>query len=218
AAKRALDELVGSSLEEGTPFSLRAFGHVAPNSCETRLDVPLAPLDRAAAHAAVAAIEPKLLSQTAIADSLSLAVDDLARAAGPRTVILITDGAESCGGDPAAAAAELRAAGDTAIAIVSLALEPDGLAVFEGLAEEIDATYVDVGSFEGLSEALTAALSPAFEVFDQAGELVATGRVGDSVELPMGLYSVRVMTAPVQVFEDVMVPGDGAVRLTAEGR
>src|SRR5690606_17588220 len=39
AAKRALDDLVGSALEEGTPFSLRAFGHVAPNSCETSLDV-----------------------------------------------------------------------------------------------------------------------------------------------------------------------------------
>src|SRR5690606_23914336 len=35
AARHALEGLVGVALEDGTPFSLRAFGHVAPNSCET---------------------------------------------------------------------------------------------------------------------------------------------------------------------------------------
>ncbi|HLU81894.1 MAG TPA: hypothetical protein VKZ43_00705, partial [Trueperaceae bacterium] len=136
---------------------------------------------------------------------------------GPRTVILITDGKESCGGDPAAAAAALRAAGDTNIAIVSLALGPADLAVFERLAAEIDATYVDVASFEGLSEAIAAALTPGYEVFDTAGALVATGRVGESVELPMGVYRVRVLTAPAEIFDDVRVPGDGSVRVALGG-
>ena len=218
AAKRALEDLVGAVLEDETPFSLRAFGHVAPNSCETSLDVALGPLDRQAALAAVAEIEPKLLSQTAIADSLLLAIDDLAAAGGRRTVILITDGAESCGGDPAAAAAELRASGDTTIAIVSLALDAEGLAVFAALAEEIDATYVDVGSFEGLREAIAAALHPGFEVYDTAGELVATGLIGQSVELPMGVYRVVVQSAPSEVFDDVRVPGDRSVLVTMRGR
>ena len=218
AARRALEDLVGTVLDDQTPFSLRAFGHVAPNSCETRLDVPLGPLDREDALAAVRAIEPKLLSQTAIADSLLLAADDLSGATGPRTVLLITDGKESCGGDPAEAAARLRAAGDVTIAIVSLALDEDGLAAFEDLAAAIDATYVDVGSFEDLKEAIAAALEPAFEVYAADGELVATGRVGDSVELPMGVYRVRVLTSPVQVFEPVVVPGDGSVQVVAGER
>jgi hypothetical protein len=132
-------------------------------------------------------------------------------------VILVTDGEESCGGDPAAAAAELRAAGDVTIAIVSLALDEAGLAVFEDLAEGIGATYVDVGSFEDLSEAIAAALEPAFEVYAASGELVATGRVGDSVELPMGVYQVRVLTSPVEVFEAVTVPGDGRVEVVVAG-
>lgn len=215
AAKRALEDLIGNVLDEGTPFSLRAFGHVAPNSCETSLDVTLGPLDVEAAMSAVRAIEPKLLSQTAIAASLGLAVEDLSGATGPRTVILITDGAESCGGDPAAAAAELRAAGDVTIAIVSLALDQDGLAVFEGLAEDIGATYVDVGSFEDLKAAISAALVPEFKVYDAEGALVATGRVGESVELPMGNYEVRVLSAPVEVFDSVTVPGDGTVQVVA---
>ena len=211
AARGALESLISDALPDQTPFALRAFGHVAPSSCETRLDVKLEPLDRDSALAAVRAIEPKLLSQTAIADSLQLAIDDLSGVSGPRTIILITDGAESCGGDPAAAAAELRAAGDTSIAIVSLALEADDLAVFESLAAEIGASYVDVGSLEALREAITAALVPVFEVYEAGGALVATGRVGETVELPMGIYRVRVLGAPVEVFENVRVPGDGSV-------
>src|SRR5690606_8932892 len=188
---------------------------IQPSSCETRLDVALGALDREAALSAVAAIEPKLLSQTSIADSLLAAVDDLGSAGASRTVILITDGEESCGGDPAAAAATLRESGSVAIAIVSLALEPDALAVFQALADEIGASFVDVGSYEALSAAITEALVPAFEVYDVAGELVAGGRVGDTVELPMGTYSVRVLAEPVEVFERVRVPGDGSVRVAA---
>lgn len=216
AAKHALTTLVNEVLPEGAPFALRAFGHIAPSSCETRLDVPLAPLDRAKALAAVQAIAPKLLSQTPIADSLAAVPQDLAQAGGARTVILITDGAESCGGDPVAAVREARSKGPLDLAIVSLGLEPDALAVFEKLAADVGASYVDVGSYEALSEAVAEALNPAFEVYDAAtGELVARGRVGsEPVSLEMGVYDVSVLVAPVQEFKGVRVPGEKDVTLT----
>jgi len=216
AAKRSLAELVGEVLPDGTPFALRAFGHISPTSCESRLDVPLGPLDRAKAMAAVDAIAPKLLSQTPIADSLLKVPSDLAAAGGARTVILITDGEESCGGDPAAAVREARRAGPLDLAIVSLGLEPDALAVFERLAADVGASYVDVTSFEALAAAVAEALNPAFEVYAAGGgEPVAHGRVGgEPIELPMGVYDVRVMTTPVEEFRDVRVPGEKEVALT----
>ncbi|MFO7544881.1 MAG: VWA domain-containing protein [Trueperaceae bacterium] len=220
AAKRVLESLVGEVLPEGAPFALRAFGHVTPSSCETRLDVPLAPLDRAEALAAVRAIEPKLLSQTPLAESLALVAEDLAAAGGTRTVILITDGEESCGGDPAAAVRGLRDQGiDIDLAIVSLALEPESQAVFEALAESVGASYVDVTSFEELQASVEEALNPAFEVLDASGAVVARGRVGGApIELEMGVYTVRVMTTPVEEFRDVRVPGERSVLLTVGGR
>lgn len=130
----------------------------------------------------------------------------------------MTDGEESCGGDPAAAAAELRASGPTSIAIVSLGLDDEAMASFEALAAEIGAAYVDASSFEDLQAALAAALLPGFEVLSEAAGVVATGRVGDTVELPMGVYEVRVLTTPVQVYEGVEVPGDGHVDLVVGGR
>lgn len=216
AAKRVLESLVGEVLPEGAPFALRAFGHITPSSCETRLDVPLAPLDRAEALEAVRAIEPKLLSQTPLADSLALVAEDLAAAGGTRTVILITDGEESCGGDPAAAVSGLRDQGiDVDLAIVSLALEPESQAVFEALADAVGASYVDVTSFEELQASVEEALNPAFEVVDASGAVVARGRVGGApIELEMGVYTVRVMTAPVVEFRDVRVPGERSVTLT----
>ena len=78
------------------------------------------------------------------------------------------------------------------------------------------ASFVDVGSYEALSTAITEALNPAFEVYDLEGELVAEGRVGgEAVELPMGLYRVRVLSMPVEVIENVRVPGDGSVTVNA---
>src|SRR5690606_9760526 len=111
--------------------------------------------DRDKAMAAVRAIEPKLLSGTPIAESLAAVAQDLSGAGGGRQVILITDGEESCGGDPAAAVRQLREGGPVSLAIVSLALEPEALAVFEALAEEVGASFVDVGSYEALSTAIT---------------------------------------------------------------
>lgn len=219
AAKRALTALVSEVLPEGTPFALRAFGHITPTSCESRLDVPLAPLDRAKAQAAVDAIQPKLLSQTPLADSLLAVGSDLSKAGGARTVILITDGAESCGGDPAAAVREARKQGSLDLAIVSLGLEPQALAVFEKLAADVGASYVDVGSYEALAEAVAEALNPAYEVYDAtSGELVARGRVGgEAIDLEMGVYNVRVLVAPVEEFREVRVPGEKAVTLTLSG-
>lgn len=211
AARRALVALIADTLPDDANFTLRAFGHVAPSSCDTRLDVPLGPLDRQAALAAVEGIEPKLLSQTPLADALAAVAGDLAGATGGRTVILITDGVESCGGDPAAAVTELRTAGPVDLAIVSLGLEPEAHAEFEALAEAVGASYVDVTSFEGLAASIAAALNPEveFEVVDAAGAVVARGVVdGEPVEVAMGLYSVRVLAAQVVMFEDVRVPGE----------
>lgn len=218
AAKQVLDTLVGDVLPEGTPFALRAFGHITPQSCESRVEVPLAPLDREAAFAAIDAIQPKLLSQTPIADALRQVASDLEDGGGG-TVILITDGEESCGGDPSAAVDELRAAGiDVNLTIVTLGVESAEVrAGFEALAERAGGAFAPADDTEQLRTEVEAALYPAFEVLDASGTVVATGRVGSgSVELPVGAYAVRVPGTPPTVIRDVRIRGDDAVTVTLE--
>jgi hypothetical protein len=216
AAKEVLTDFVANVLPDGAGFALRAYGHILPSSCETRLDVPLGPLDRDEALAAIDAIEPKLLSQTPIADSLLAVAGDLSEATGPTTVVLLTDGLESCNGDPRAAVEQLRADGvQLQLAIISLGLEdPEDVAVFEALAEAVGASYVDAQDLGTLEASISAALRPGFEVLDAAGAVVARGTVeGDPVPLPGGLYTVRVLSSPVTVLNDVRVPAETVVEV-----
>ena len=209
-AKGVLEEFVRTGLPDDVPFALRAFGHITPNSCETRLDLPLAPLDRNAALSAVRAIEPKLFSQTPIAASIEAVAQDLAGSAGPKSILLITDGVESCDGDPQAAVEGLRAAGmNVQLSIVSLGLDdPADVAAFEALAEAVGASYVGTNDVLGLRDAVLAALAVPYQVLALDGTVLATGVVdGDPVELPAGRYRVRVGTELLEA----RVPGDGAV-------
>lgn len=217
AARQVLSELVGEILPEGTPFALRAFGHITPQSCESRLEIPLEPLNRDGAFAAIREIQPKLLSQTPIADALSQVAGDLDAAEGS-TVVLITDGEESCGGDPAAALDALRDQGvEVNLSIVTLGVESDEVrAGFEALAERASGSYAAADDTSALRTEIEQALYPPFEVLGPGGDVVARGRVGSgSVELPMGVYTVRVPGAPPTLIRDVRVPGDGSVSVTA---
>ena len=218
AAKRVLEDLVSGGLPAGSPFALRAFGHVEPTTCNMRLEVPFGPLDPDRALQAVRGIEMKLLSQTPLAEAILAAGDDLAQAGRSRTIILITDGVESCDGDPVEAVRELRSRNPVEVAIVSLGIPEEQIEAFNALAEAVNASYVDVTSFEQLQESVTAALNPAFEVFGPDGELVATGVVdGPPVELERGVYTVRVFGAGVREYSNVQVPGGSSTSLTHVG-
>ena len=211
AALGTLQALVSEGIEEGTPFALRAFGHVTPSTCEQELVVPLEPLDREATLQAIADIEPKLLSQTPIADALRAAADDLAAAGGPVAIVLITDGEESCGGDPEAALAELRAAGvDVTLSIVSLALDDAAASErFASLAALGNGAYTDVGDPAELAAAIRDSLAVPFEVLGPDGSVLARGLVGgEPVSLERGVYTVRVPGSPPTLIRNVRVPGD----------
>ena len=217
-AKGVLNELVTQIIPAGTPFALRAFGHIMPSSCETRLDIPVAPLDPLAAADVIGAIEPKLLSQTPIADSLLAVPADLADAAENSTIILITDGEESCDGDPAAALAVLREQGlDVRLSVVSLGLDDATVRQqFADLAAQGGGEYVNAADASSLRSSIEAALYPTFEVVDGDGVVVATGRVdSEPVELEMGIYQVRL---PDGTSQKVRVPGDGSVTVEVAGQ
>jgi hypothetical protein len=192
-ARNALLELTGETLPEGVPFALRVFGHREADSCRTDLEIPLAPLDRAGATAAIRSVEAKNLAKTPIADSLRAVRRDLAGASGSKLVVLVTDGEETCEGDPAAAIRELAAGGfDVRVNIVGFAIDELMLKEdFESWARLGGGRYLDAADGEGLRNAVRGAIRPSFEAL-AGGEVVASGAVdGDAVELPVGEYRVR---------------------------
>jgi hypothetical protein len=184
------------------------FGHKEKDSCRTDLEIPLRPLDVADVTAVVGGIQAMNLAKTPIGRSLELVVEDLAGATGNRAVVLITDGEETCGGDPRAVIERLTRSGfDIRVNIVGFAV--DDLALeeeFEAWARAGGGRYVEAHDGEQLARAMGSSLEEAFEVLD-GSEVVATGVVnGDPVELPPGAYRVRLVAGALPVGEVTIEP------------
>ncbi len=190
-AKRTLTKLVTQTVPAGTPFALRVFGHKETDSCRTDLEIPLAPLDPAKVKLQIAGINAVNLAKTPIAESLKQTLSDLGSAAkGQRLIVLITDGEETCDGDPAAAIEALRAAGvDVRVNIVGFAIDDAALEeTFRYWADLGDGSYFSASDAAGLDSALGEAMRAPFEALDAAGQVVATGIVGGpEVSPPAGI-------------------------------
>ncbi len=197
----------GQVFPTGLPVALRVYGHIQPLSCEMRLEVPLEPFDESAVRAAVEAVQPVLLGRTPLADALLAAGDDLAGAEGQRTIVLLTDGNETCDGDPEAAIRSLRERDLAVVNIIGFALEePETLERLTRWARLGGGSFFDPSTADELREAFRVALQPEFVVLDDAGAIVARGRVnGDPVAVPSGVYRVQVYSSPGRVLEGVEV-------------
>jgi hypothetical protein len=193
-AKQTLAKLTSSTIPKGTPFALRVFGREV-DSCQTDLDVALGPLDPAAVGARIQALVAKNGAKTPIGDSLAKAAGDLKGATGEKLIVLVTDGEETCGGDPAAAIAGLRQAGvTTRVSIVGFALDDDKLAgTFRRWADAGGGAFFDAKDAAGLDKSLTEAMRSTFEVVNAQGLVLASGLVGgEAVKVPAGAHQVRI--------------------------
>ncbi len=115
AAKSILTRLVDSLRNnDNLEIALRVYGHRYPrdaNNCQdSRLEVPFATRNHNAVIEKIKSIRP--LGTTPITYSITEAAKDFPTNTGYRNIlILITDGIESCGGDPCAASIELQKRG-----------------------------------------------------------------------------------------------------------
>lgn len=108
-AREALAGLV-ETLPDGAPTGLMAYGHRRTGDCgDVEQVVPVTPLDRSALTRAVAAMKPR--GKTPITEALRQAAARLNANDRPARLVLISDGIETCGGDPCALARELAAGG-----------------------------------------------------------------------------------------------------------
>jgi len=215
-AKEVLAEAVNELIPAGTLVALRVFGHKEAGSCRSDLEIALKPLDPAAASATIAGVNAMNLAKTPIADSLARVESDLAKAVGPKVVVLVTDGEETCDGDAEKVIRMLRDKGlDVAINIVGFAIGDLGLeSQFESWAELGGGRYFSAKNQAGLSDSIKQALRMPYAVYDSGGTLVGEGLVnGEPMELGQGYYRVVVATSPPRTFEMVEIPGEQKVTL-----
>lgn len=213
-ANDVLIDLVEEVLPAEVPFALRVFGNRQADVCRSDLEVALAPLEPGAVAQVIAGVEPQPFAGTPLAESILLAREDMAGAGEPRTLILITDGEESCDGNVEAAIEELRGEGvDVVLNIIGFDFDADDVEAarerFRSWAELGGGQYFDASDAAELADALERSVATPFEVLDEAGEVIARGTVGGpELNLDGGTYSVRILSEPVQLLENVRIDGE----------
>jgi hypothetical protein len=115
-AKRAIKGVAGF-VPAKAQISLRMYGAQSParqkNCQDTHVAVPFGPAESSNAAIAAAADGVKAQGYTPIAHSLGQATNDFPPDAKERVIVLVSDGKETCQGDPVLAAKALAAKGIT---------------------------------------------------------------------------------------------------------
>jgi len=210
-ARDVLKKAVRDIIPPKTAVALRVFGHKKADSCRTDLEMRLQALNVGKTTKIISKINAKNLAKTPIAASLAKVADDLKTVHGKKVVILVTDGEETCDGDPAKEIQALKEKGiDVRINIVGFAIDNEALkAQFKSWAELGDGAYFEANDQKSLNEAVKKALQVPYKVYDKRDTLVASGVVGGKeTALKGGSYKVVVETSPQQVFEEVIVVGE----------
>jgi Ca-activated chloride channel family protein len=154
AARKAVDTIL-TQWKPSDRLGLMAYGHRAKGDCkDIELLVPVEPLDAAKIKNAVGALNPK--GKTPIADSLRAAAKALRSSERKATVILVSDGIETCAPDPCAVAAELKKAGvGFAAHVIGFDVaDPVVKAQLQCIARTTGGVYLDARDAAGLESAL----------------------------------------------------------------
>lgn len=169
AAQNSVDDILGRIAPE-TQVGLRVFGSEVdsggtptPRACrDTRLIAPLAPLDRGELRRSVRSFQP--VGETPIAYTVEKAIADLGPG-GERSILLVSDGEESCRPDPCETLAEAERLGvDVRINTVGVRVGQTARRQLSCLAQYSGGTYTEARS----DGELRAAMHSALDDFSQA--------------------------------------------------
>jgi von Willebrand factor type A domain-containing protein len=154
SAKKCMSDLI-DKLPNDLNVALIIYGTNKKRGCED-IDVaePLGPIDKTALKAKVARYNAT--GMTPIASSLEMAGKELMKSKGGPAIVLVTDGAESCHGDPAGVAAKLAAQFGVkfGINVIGFGIEPQEKAQLADIASKGRGKLLTVENANELASAL----------------------------------------------------------------
>ncbi len=164
-ARRVLKELIGE-LPEESELGLVAYGHRREGDCDDIETIaPLGPADKAALIASVEALNPK--GKTPITKAVRAAFDGVRGRDAATTILLVSDGIETCGGDPCQTVRDAKAAGvEFVMHVVGFDVAKEDVSQLECAAQAGGGLYFDAENAEELSAALDQAVAAAEEIPD----------------------------------------------------
>ncbi|MDX6277918.1 MAG: Ca-activated chloride channel, partial [Nocardioidaceae bacterium] len=181
AAKKGLRQVI-NQLPADSKVGLRVYGSTISDgkgSCkDTQLLAPVATVDKDRLKAGVNKLKP--LGNTPIAYSLEQAYKDLPKD-GPRSIVLVSDGEENCGGNPCKVARDLKKHGTNFyIDAVGLQVDESSRNQLTCIASAGGGTYYDVSKLSDLSSTLTRTSIRAARGYKEAGQPIEGGTAAKS--------------------------------------
>jgi len=180
-AKKVLKNLV-DELPENAEVGLIAYGHRDKGDCkDIETIVAPGPLDKALINKKIEELNPK--GKTPITDSVLTAFDLVRTNENATTVILVSDGIETCGGDPCKAVKEAKDAGINFIMhVVGFDVGDVDVSQLECAAQAGGGLYLSAQNASELSEALETAVEIPAElpVGKLSVKVTAEGKLQDS--------------------------------------
>ena len=188
-AREALAEVL-KTIPADTELGLIAYGHRSKGSCDD-IETLVAPATGTAPAIAAAADKMQFLGKTPLTDAVRRAAAELHSTEEKATVVLITDGIETCEGDPCALAQELETSGvDFTAHVVGFGLTKDEGKQVACLAEDTGGQYITADDLDSLTVALQATVISA-----PAPEPVPVPKPSKPAQLKIN-FAPKVLLAP----------------------
>jgi Mg-chelatase subunit ChlD len=211
-ARQVLQQVI-QKLPAEIHVGLRVFGHRyhtrdRRTNTDTELLLPLGPLDKSRLIGTINQIDPK--GKTPLVHSILQAQDDF-QEVGKGTLVVVSDGLETCGGDIHSIAPALKNSGlELRVNIVGFGIEQrSARAQLEAIAESTGGRYLDAGNPEELLASLQKTLHVEFVVLNDEGVEQTRGLVGgEPAEVPEGNYTLRLLLEGEPLQSNIVVcPG-----------
>ncbi len=167
AAARTAVKKLASGLDEKSQVGLIAYGHREKGDCaDIETLIPIGSVDVAAVGAAVDGLNPT--GMTPITASIQHAFDLIRNRSSATTVVVVTDGLETCGGDPCQLVKEARDSGlRFALHVIGFGVTEEDVSQLQCVAQAGGGQYFDAQTADQLASA-----------FESAVDIPADGPVG----------------------------------------
>lgn len=194
AAKKSATELI-ASVPDGLSLAVVVYGHEKSKPCEVEVLRSLMPIngnDKAEVTRRIQQLQPS--GNTPIGRSLQVAAEQVYKSRTPAKILLITDGIETCKGDPLTEASKFAASEATgrSIDVIGFGLKPEEIQSVSKIAANGKGKYFDAKNSQELKVAFEQAKQDLLQKLtktDGAVKLAASKVLNKPSELMVDTYT-----------------------------
>lgn len=189
-ARSTVDQVL-TDWNPNAELGIIAYGHRQKGDCKD-IEVlrPVGPVDAKAIHDQLAKLNP--VGKTPITDALKKAAEELKYTESKATVILVSDGEETCHADPCAAAAEMKAKGiDFTAHVIGFDTNKEQQQQLQCLAANTGGMYMGAKDADELKKALEAVEKTVTEADAKKEDVkpLPDGKLVARVKLQEGVFN-----------------------------